>query len=70
MNILDELKKEREVLRRVIDTSIDGPKWQHESTVKQLAHILHTESLLFDAYVAHVQSIAYAKEYGELIAGG
>ena len=60
MNILEELKKEREVLRCMLDNVELSGMWA----------TLYTERKLFDEYVAHVQSIDYAKEYQEYIDEG
>lgn len=57
MNILDELKKEREVLRRMLA----------QMDLAGLSHCLYTEQKLFNEYVAYVQSIRYEKEYYEYI---
>lgn len=57
MNILEELKKEREVLRRML-TQMD---------LAGLSHCLYTEQKLFNEYVAYVQSAAYEDEYYEYI---
>lgn len=57
MNILEELKKEREVLRRMLA----------QMDLAGLSHCLYTEQKLFNEYVAYVQSIGYAEEFKEFI---